>query len=223
MESKILSLIEQTIGYTFKNKELLLRAFTHSSFVNENQHFTDYERLEFIGDAALGYIAAMYLYLTYPTKAEGELTKIRANMVSADTLSKVIDKLNFINYMRVGQGAHVLDSKNVKSDLFEAIIGAMVIDNNYDLEPSKNFIIKNLSAIANVVVIDYKSKVLEYCAKNALSAEFSVVGREVKDNVNIFTAALIIDGKEVSRGKGATKKAAEKQASELFYNDISSK
>lgn len=223
MESKIISLIETTIGYIFKDKELLLRAFTHSSFVNENQRFIDYERLEFVGDAALGYIVAAYLYNTYPTKPEGELTKLRANMVSATALSKVIDKLNLISYMRVGQGAQVSESKNVKSDLFEAIIGAMVIDNGYNLEPSKKFIIKNLSELSNTLVIDYKSKVLEYCAKKSYKAEFSLIKKEFKDNINYFTVALLVDGKEVATGEGASKKAAEKQAAMYFYNKISSK
>jgi len=223
LESKIITQIEKIIGYTFKEKELLVRAFTHSSFVNENQRFIDYERLEFVGDATLGYIVAAYLYTTYPTKPEGELTKLRANMVRASTLSKVVDKLNIINHMRVGAGAQVSESNNVKSDLFEAIIGAMVIDNAYNLEPCKNLIIKHLSGISDAFGIDYKSKVLEYCAKNSHKAEFKLISKEIKDNVNNFTIALIINGKEVSIGKGLSKKSAEKQASEIFYTKHSSK
>ena len=87
-----LSDIEKIINYRFNDKELLVTAFTHSSYANEHRRATDYERLEFLGDAVLGYIVGKRLFGFYPSAKEGELTKRRASMVSAETLSEIIDE-----------------------------------------------------------------------------------------------------------------------------------
>lgn len=223
MESNQIIEIEKIIGYTFNDKQLLMRAFTHSSYVNENQRFVDYERLEFVGDAVLGCIVAIYLYNTYPSNSEGELTKLRSSMVSADALGKVIETLDVLKYVKVGAGTPVSDAKNIKSDLFEAIVGAIVIDNNYDFAPAKAFVLKYLSEIADTTTIDYKSKILEYCAKNSLVAKFTVQNKEVENNKTNFLINLTIDGKFVSSGEGANKKTAEKEASKVFYTQIFNK
>lgn len=220
MESNQIVEIENIIGYTFNDKELLMRAFTHSSWVNENQRYIDYERLEFVGDAALGYIVAIYLYNTYTTSSEGELTKIRASMVSADALGQVIVSLNLLKYVKVGAGTQVYESKNIKCDLFEAIVGAMLIDSNYDFSPARTFVLKFLSEIAESSNIDYKSKILEHCAQNSLVAKFNIVNKTMENNKTNFLVNLIVNGETVSSGEGSNKKTAEKQASKVFYAEI---
>lgn len=218
-----ISVVEKIIGYKFKDKALLLRAFTHSSFVNENQNFVDYERLEFVGDAFLNFAVAVYLYNTYPTYSEGELTKLRANLVSAQALGKVVESLNILKYVKTGAGLQVNEAKNIKSDLFEAIIGAMIIDNAYDTAPAKNFVLKNLSKVSLAKTTDYKSKILEYCAKNSLVAQFDVESHQLINNENTFVVSLSINGKAVSCGRGGSKKSAEQEASKVFYKNIFSK
>ncbi len=215
-----IAVIEKIIGYTFKDKSLLMRAFTHSSFVNENQNFVDYERLEFVGDALLNYIVAVYLYNTYPTFSEGELSKRRASMVSAHALGKVIESLDILKFVRVGVGTEIMNAKNIKSDLFEAIIGAIVIDNNYDIRPAKDFALKHLNSVEYTRAIDYKSKILEYCAKNSIVAKFDIVSQERRNNITSFVVSLTVDGKFISQGSGSNKKSAEQDASKAFYNQI---
>lgn len=210
--------IEDKIGYTFKNKELLVRAFTHTSYSNEHNDKDNYERFEFLGDAALGYVIGLYLYETYPLYDEGKLTKIRAGVVDRKTISEVVDSLDIIRYVRAGKGnaSHDLASSvKVKCDIFEAIIGAIVIDNNNDLTCAKNFIIRFLESKIGASKVDYKSTVLEKCAKNGQKAEF-VINREEKDNNTVFCAELMIDGTSVSTGEGHNIKSAEQSACKNF-------
>ena len=136
--------VEKIIGYSFNNKELLLRALTHSSFTNEHINQQNYERLEFLGDATLGYVIALYLYETYPNYNEGQLTKMRAGVVDRKTIAEIVNYLNIMSYVRAGSGNTAKDlssSVKVKCDIFEAIIGAILIDNNNDIEKAKKVIL----------------------------------------------------------------------------------
>ena len=138
--SKNLLEVENIIGYIFNDKNLLSRAFTHSSYANENKNSEDYERLEFLGDAILEYLVSLYLFETYPSKNEGSLSKMRANLVSAETLSAIIDDLGLINYVKVGSGnasENILKSEDVKCDIFEAIVGAIHLDSNKNIDVVK--------------------------------------------------------------------------------------
>lgn len=216
--------IEKTLGYVFKNKQLLFDAFTHSSYVNEHKYDEDYERLEFLGDAALNYIVGMYLFQKNPTLSEGELTKKRANLVNAKTLSKVMDKLELISYLRIGDGkanALVYDSHNVKCDVFEAIVGALVLDNDTDLSVAKQFILNNISEYIDIDVIDYKSKTLEYCAKNKLKCDIQTEKINVNGTSHKFLAKLFINRKQVAISEGYTKKEAEIEACKDYYCKLS--
>jgi ribonuclease-3 len=210
--------VESKIGYTFNNKALLKQAFTHSSYTNEHRNFGSYERLEFIGDALLGYIIGVYLYNIYPNMDEGELSKKRAGLVNADTLAKVIDNLSIMEYLLVGSGASndsLTDSVRVKCNIFESIIGAILLDSEMDITIAKKFILANLENKVNIVGIDYKSKILEDCAKKNKKAEFILLSDG--NNEPYFKIALLIDGKQVCEGEGKSKKIAEKQASKIYY------
>ena len=213
--------IEQKIGYTFKNKELLVRAFTHTSYSNEHSNKDNYERLEFLGDAALGYVIGLYLYETYPGYDEGKLTKIRSGVVDRKTISEVVDALDIIRYVRAGNGNTGNDlssSIKVKCDLFEAIIGAIVIDNNNDLSFAKDFILKYLESKVGVHKEDYKSALLEKCAKSGRKVNF-IINKQVDEDSNIvFIAELFIDGSLVSTGEGHNTKIAEQSACKNYFS-----
>ena len=218
-----ISSVEKILGYVFKNKQLLTDAFTHSSYVNEHRSDEDYERLEFLGDAALNYIVGMYLFEKYPTIREGELTRKRANLVNAKTLSEVIDKLGLINYLRIGEGkadSLIYDSHNVKCDVFEAIVGALILDNNADLTIAKKFIFNNISEYIDIDIIDYKSKTLEYCAKNKLKCDIQTEKISENGTAPKFLSKLFIEKKQVALSEGATKKEAETKACKEFYYKI---
>ena len=215
--------IENIIGYRFKNKNLLISAFTHASYTNEHRNDNNYERLEFIGDAVLGYVIGIYLYFKFPDKKEGELTKRRANIVSAKTLSKIIDDKKLINYLRIGDGKadiDVAESEKVKSDIFESLIGAMVIDNDKDISIAEKFILQSLEKFINYEFIDYKSKILEYCAQNKLIWELKTYKNNTDYQSNIFLSQLYINHKFITEGLGTNKRNAETEACKKFYNKI---
>jgi ribonuclease-3 len=206
---------EKIIGYTFKNKSLIIRAFTHSSYANEHKNFPDYERLEFLGDAALGFIMSVYLYNYFPNMNEGELTKKRAGIVGEAALSKVVASLQINRFLLVGAGNlndNITHSCSVKCDLFEAITGAILLDCNMDITEAKNFVISKLENLINIDIIDYKSKLLEELTQKNLKCAFVVT----EENQG-FKAVLEIEGKEICQGLGKTKKAAEKLASKNYF------
>ena len=133
LQATDLKVAEEIIGYSFKDKVLLQTAFTHSSNIVKKEN---YERLEFLGDSILDFVVGARLFKVFPENSEGELTKKRAYIVSAEVLSEIIDELKLIDFLTTAPGKSrekVLESKNVKCDLFEAIIGAIALDNNLDL------------------------------------------------------------------------------------------
>lgn len=210
--------IERIIGYSFKNKDLLVRAFTHSSYVNEHKREESYERLEFLGDAALNYIVGLYLYETFPSFAEGKLSKVRAGTVDKETIAEVIDELGLLRFMRIGKGSADIvkgSSMKVKCDLFEAILGATVIDNDEDISVAKKIVEAFLSEKITLNNSDYKTRLLEHCAGTGKKAVFTVL-KEGPVGPERFVIALFIDGEKVSEGIGENKKTAERAAAKVY-------
>ena len=212
--------IEKIINYSFIEKKFLVQAFSHSSYTNESKELS-YQRLEFIGDAILGYIIAEILYKS-SNENEGKMTKERASIVSKSALSDAIEKMNLIRFMRTGEGdikSKLKNSSNIKCDLFESIVGAICVDNNFDLSCCRDFIKyflkdKISSAQEGTMEIDYKSLLLEKGAKNNHLIKFVV-----NENCPKFTVSLFVDGKEVSKAFSKNKKQAEKEAAKLFLTE----
>lgn len=211
--------IEKIIGYTFIDKRNLVEAFTHSSYANENADLS-YERLEFLGDSILGFVVANYLFKQYPEEDEGFLTQTKAKIVSGKALSSVMSQMGLIHFVRTAQGSienEILNSGNVMEDLFEAIIGAIMVDSN-DYKECEKFIFRHLGKSLSVNyleknTLDYKSKLLEYIAKNK-GMEIKFVVTPLADNVNSgFKAQIKINDQIYGQGEGLSKKKAEQQAS----------
>lgn len=210
--------IEDIIGYKFQDQRVLMEAFTHSSYANENAD-SSYERLEFLGDSILGMVVSQYLFNRYPDEDEGFLTKAKASIVSGRTLSKAIDRMGLIDYVRTASGSieeEIKRSNNVKEDIFEAIIGAIIQDSG-KFEVAEGFIYSKLGNEMNadfkkVSVTDFKSRLLELCAqKGGIDVTFDVV--PLADNVNSgFMATILLNGKKYGSGKALSKKKAEQQA-----------
>ena len=164
------SVIEKNIGYVFNNKKLLQEALTHSSFANENRT-ASYERLEFLGDSVLNYVTALLLFTHFPTKKEGEMTKIRAALVSEKVLSELAEKLKLLPYILFAKSAcenPISQSAAVKCDVFEAVIGAVLLDSGNDLPFLTKLIENLLRPYLYIDYTDYKSLLLEIFAKNIL-------------------------------------------------------
>lgn len=212
------NIIEDIIGYKFQDQRILMEAFTHSSYANENAD-SSYERLEFLGDSILGMVVSQYLFNRYPDEDEGFLTKAKASIVSGRTLSKAIDRMGLIEYVRTASGSieeEIKRSNNVKEDIFEAIIGAIIQDSG-KFEVAEGFIYSKLGNEMNadfkkVSVTDFKSRLLELCAqKGGIDVTFDVV--PLADNVNSgFMATILLNGKKYGSGKALSKKKAEQQA-----------
>ena len=212
------SALENALGYTFRDKSLLERALTHSSYAHEHKG-EDYERLEYLGDAVLDYVTALLLFEKYPDKKEGEMTKIRASLVKEETLSEVSDSLKLTDYLRLSQGTQshpVTSSKAVKCDIFEAVIGAVLLDSDKNIPLVTGFITKFLQPYLAKDYYDYKSALLEIFAKNNVNYRFETEG-EFNPKNPLYTTVLYVENKKAAVGKAKTKKGAEAEACKAYY------
>ena len=159
--------LESVIHYTFKDRNKLLLALTHSSYANERKYegLTSNERLEFLGDAVLNVVTSNYIYHQYPLLPEGELTKTRASIVCESSLMKCANKIELGNYLYLGKGEESSGGRtrtSILSDAFEALIGAIYLDGG--LKEAGDFIffaMKEIYASINSseVFVDYKTKI----------------------------------------------------------------
>ncbi len=209
---------EQKIGYTFTNKELLVRAFTHSSLVNEQKinKKPDYERLEFLGDAVLEMISSAFLYRTYPDKKEGEMSKIRASLVCEPALAYCSEQLDVKKYIQLGKGEEATGGRNKESiiaDVMEAIIGALFLDGG--IEESKKFIDRYVLTNADSMQMFSDSKsILQELAQgqNLGNIRYEICGESGPEHDKIFEVRVFVGDKNFGEGTGKTKKAAEQKA-----------
>ncbi len=218
--------IQEKIGYSFKDKALLTVAFTHSSYANLNGK-ESYERLEFLGDSVVGMIVAEALYKMFPEEDEGFLTKVKSKIVNADSLGKKVKSMDIMQYMLTADNnvAHeVGKSIKMNCDLFEAIVGAIMLDSG--IEACKAFILFKLSDIiahasSNIdAITDYKSRLLEWCAKRGKKATFSNENTKLASGELAFKCTLEIDGKFYGSGEATSKKRAEQIASQVAIKKI---
>ncbi|MBQ3797560.1 MAG: ribonuclease III [Butyrivibrio sp.] len=209
---------EQKIGYSFKNKDLLIQAFTHSSLVNEQKinKKPDYERLEFLGDAVLEMISSAYLYKTYPDKKEGEMSKIRASLVCEPALAYCSEQINIKKYIQLGKGEEATGGRNKESiiaDVMEAVIGALFLDGG--IEESKrfidNFVLTNADSMQ--MFSDSKSILQEITqGQNLGNIRYEICGESGPEHDKIFEVRVFVGDKNLGEGTGKTKKAAEQKA-----------
>lgn len=212
--------VEKTIGYTFQNKELLRQTFTHSSYVNERDDvISDYERLEFLGDAVLGMIISEYLYSNYFEYDEGELTRIKCAVVSESTLARVAARLELGSYMLLGRGEKLSGGRQKASllaDTFEALTAAIYLDGGW--ERVRAFVLEHLSPQVDAVrkgmlEVDHKSLFQEAAQRIIKSTPvYRVVNEYGPDHDKRFEVQVLCGNKEYGRGIGRSKKEAEQNA-----------
>ena len=218
--------LEESIGYTFKNKGLLEEALTHISYANE-KGVKSYEKLEFLGDSILEFISSKYLYSKFPELKEGELTKLRATVVCEDSLYEVAKKHNVSEYIKVGHSESLnggKDKPTILADSIEAIIAAIYFDGG--LEEAEKFILNNLKesieiASKNVGQKDYKTVLQEELQKNGdIDLEYRIIDETGPDHDKTFTAEIIFSGKSLAQGTGKSKKLAEMQAAKKALENL---
>lgn len=209
---------QNTIGYQFKNKDLLIQALTHSSFVNEQKinKKPDYERLEFLGDAVLEMVSSEFLYKKYPDKKEGEMSKIRASLVCEPALAFCSEQIELKKYIQLGKGEEATGGRNKESiiaDVCEAVIGALFLDGG--IEYAKHFIDTYVLTNADSMQMfsDSKSLLQELVQARGLSPiKYEICGESGPEHDKIFDVRVLIGDKIMGEGTGKTKKAAEQKA-----------
>lgn len=221
--------LEKVLEYTFSNKDILREALTHKSYAAEFRHKKDNERLEFLGDSVLGMVVASYLYKLLDTKEEGVLSKIKANLVSRRNLYFWGSQLQLGQYMFLGQGEIASGGRqrqSIISNAMEAVIGAVYLDSGF--EAAKILILKWLETQKiEIDGGDYKSILQEYLQKRGKSVpEYEVVSTVGPEHDKTFTVVVRCAGKELGKGKGHNKKAAQQSAAKealARYNALSKK
>lgn len=209
-----------TIGYHFNNVDLLKEAFTHTSYAYE-QHVKSNERLEYLGDSILEFVISEYLFSNYHNLSEGEMTKVRANVVCEDSLFEVANRHDFSDFLFLGKSEKNSHNskKAILADSVEAVIAAIFLDSN--IENSKKFIIENLKdtveiASKNVGMKDFKTVLQEKLQVHGeVKIEYKVIKEEGPDHDKFFMVEVSCDGKKLAQGSGHSKKIAEMNAAKI--------
>ena len=199
-----------------KNLELYTTAFSHSSYVNENHIKSDYERLEFLGDAVLELVASDYLYKT-KTINEGEMTKLRASYVCENACYEYSKDLNLSKYIKVGHGEEIDGGRYKKvilADIFEALMGAIYLDLGFSTAKRviDSIVIPYVEDPNILFFSDYKSALQEYVQTKQKSLEYEVVLEQGPAHTKLFTTVVKIDGIIYGKGSAGSKKESEQEA-----------
>ena len=219
--------LETAIGYKFHNISLLQNALTHSSYANERWHnsLLSNERLEFLGDSVLGMLVAEYLYTTFPDRPEGELTRMRADMVCEGTLAAVATKIGIGEHLLLGHGEERFGGRtrnSILADAMESVIAAAFLDGG--LEAAKGIVQKFILVevpVKKMHNMDYKTQLQELVQqkKNQVIA-YTLVGESGPDHDKQFRVDVSLNGNVVGSGTGSSKKRAEQDAARAAVEQL---
>ena len=221
-------ILKEKFDISFNNEALLMEAMTHSSYANEHKEMKGIynERIEFLGDAVLELTISDWLFRQFPHFQEGQLTKLRAQIVCEDSLSLLSKECSLNEYLLLGKGETLSGGREkpaILCDVFEAFIGALYLDKG----------VKEVQRFLNLVVIpkikngryelitDFKTELQEYLQQNGpVQIRYELVKEEGPSHDKIFTVQLIVDGKKYKTASGKTKKAAEQMAAKLTMEEL---
>ena len=227
MRKKFLTLQKQ-LGVLFKNEKLLFQAFTHSSYVNEHRkmRYQDNERLEFLGDAVLELTVSQFLFEQYANMSEGELTKLRANIVCESSLVLFANELKFGDYIMLGKGEEITGGRTrpaLLADVFEAFIGALYLDKGLEdvCKFLNKYVMPKVKSGVFSQMTDYKSLLQEYVQRdNSGAIEYVIVEESGPAHSRFFVSRVLLNKKEIGEGKGRSKKEAEQQAAKIALTQL---
>ncbi len=213
--------LEGILGFTFKDKQNLLTAITHRSYLNEHREATQdhNERLEFLGDAVLELVVTDFLFHKYGDKPEGDLTSIRSALVNTISLADASTKLGVNDYLLMSKG----ESKDVGrarqyilANAFEAFIGALYVDQGYEV--AQQFVAEQLFKKTEEIVEkklwqDGKSRFQELAQEHSsLTPTYTTLSQEGPDHDRVFTVGVFLGKEKIGEGKGRAKQEAEQEA-----------
>ncbi|HEX6220518.1 MAG TPA: ribonuclease III [Acidimicrobiia bacterium] len=218
--------LEQGLGYTFGDPAFLRLALTHRSVSSDNPSRNDNERLEFLGDAVLQLVVTDLLYDSYPQLAEGQMAKVRAAVVSRETLSEIARSLDIGSHVELSPSEEATggrDKDSILADAVEALIGGIYLDGG--LDPARAMILHLWSdRVAERAkrpgVKDYKTRLQELVAREGKRPAYRVKGAG-PDHDRRFTAVVSVNGTDYGTGEGRSKKQAEQAAAEVALETLS--
>lgn len=220
MENR-LEILQELMGYKFRERSFLVRALTHSSFSNENkkEKLKNNERLEFLGDSVLGLIISEYLFSHYANLEEGQLTKIRAKIVCEASLGSASKALRLGEFMMFGRGEELTGGRertSILSDAFEALIAAIFLDGG--MEEARAFVLRRLDvvikdAVEGKLFVDYKTRLQEVIQiQKGNRIKYEIVREEGPDHSKIFYTEVRLNDVTIGVGSGHSKKESEQEA-----------
>jgi ribonuclease-3 len=221
--------LEARLHLKFKDPHLLRQALIHTSYLNENPGIGigSNERLEFLGDAALGVVVAHQLYMEYPDVDEGKLTELRAHLVRRDTLARAAARFDLGEYLQLGRGEDAAGGRKRPTNLargYEALLGAIFLDGG--IVKARAFIKRSLAdEFAKLrktgMPHDPKSKLQEVIQSRwQTTPSYRLLKTEGPDHARRFTVQVVVSGKPLGTGEGRSKQMAEKAAAQEALNQI---
>lgn len=223
--------VETAIGYQFKEPNLLLQAFTHKSFTNEQlaKSTGDNERLEFLGDAVLNLVLSDYLMRVFPERSEGDLSKIRAGLVNEGILSQIAHDFGFNKWLRLGKGEMATrgsEKPRLLASVFEAFIGAFYLDAGF--QAVHNFTVRVFAPRLSQTdpkqhfSTDYKTRLQEAIQERYRQVpSYEVIKEEGPDHSKTFFVEVKALGRVLGSGTGRSKKQAEQIAAKFALEEFS--
>ncbi len=213
--------LQENLGYRFRDESLLRGALYHSSYANEhrNENIVSNERLEFLGDAVLGFVSAEFLYSRFPNAPEGELTRIRAALVREESLFEVAQALQLGEGLMLGKGEESGGGRqrpSILADCTEAVFAAVYLDGG--MECARDLIHRVLLSKGDIEVAesrrrDYKTELQELVQRKPHQAlRYELVGQSGPDHAKVFTVAVLLNGEPIGEGSGHSKKEAEQSS-----------
>ena len=220
---------QNIIGVNFQNMSLLEQALVHSSYINENPGYTlgHNEKLEFLGDAVLGFFVAEMLYKEYPDANEGEMTKLRAALVSRNTLARVTKGIRLGHFLYLGRGEESSGGRQKKANLagaLEAVIAAVYLDRGERV--TRDFIMRILDKEMKRInrkdiIVDYKSRLQETIQSRYQAAPgYRLVSEKGPDHDKTFMVEVLVNETVLGKGVGKSKKEAETEAARLALETL---
>jgi ribonuclease III len=224
--------LEERTGYKFRNRNLLIEALTHSSYVKEGSlALRDNERMEFLGDAVLNFAVTVRLFETFPEYDEGKLSLARSNLIAASHLRKVAAALDLGQYLRLGVGEEKSGGRKkagILVDGLEALVAAVYRDGG--LEAAQSFVERLIlpahleESVGELFLTNYKGALQEYLqAERQPPAQYRVVEEAGLEHQKTFTVEVQAGESVVARGRGGSKKAAEQEAAKLVLEILDKK
>jgi ribonuclease-3 len=229
MSDDSLDAFQERIGYHFRDSGLLLRALTHPSYVNEHpeDEIGDNQRLEFLGDAVLDFVAGAWVYRHYPDFDEGRMTRLRVSLVRTETLARLARQVGIGEMLRLGRGEEEAGGRERDANLcdaFEAVMGALYLDSG--LAVAEAFVEPLIGPVAEATLaaeadLDAKSRLQEWSqAELGVTPHYRIVAERGPDHAKTFVAEVLLDKQVAGRGSGRSKQAAEQAAARAAWESV---